>query len=79
MKENMSTFNGELKTGQETEAWILGMKKYFQVQEYFGNMKARVAIFNMNGRAYIWWKHLRQVKKINEINIAWKKFKKYFK
>ena len=42
-------------------------------------MKARVAIFNLNGRAYIWWEHLRQVKKINDRKIVWKQFKKYFK
>ena len=51
----MHTFNGEIKTGQEVEAWLLGMKKYFQVQDYSENMKARVAIFNLNGRAFIWW------------------------
>ena len=55
------------------------MKKYFQVQDYLGNMKARVVIFNMDGRESIWWEHLRQVKKINEKNIVWKQFKKYFK
>ena len=42
-------------------------------------MKARVAIFNLTGRASIWWEHHRQVKKVNEIRIAWKQFKKYFK
>ena len=55
------------------------MKKYFQVQDYSRNMKARVAIFNLNGRASIWWENLRQVKKINDKNIVWKQFKKYFK
>ena len=45
------TFNGELNSVQEAEAWILGMKKYFQVQDYFVNMKAMVSIFNLNGRA----------------------------
>ena len=73
------TFDGEVKSGQEAEAWILGMKKYFQVQDYSGNMKERVAIFNMNGREYIWWAYLRKVKRINETNIKWKQFKKYFK
>ena len=53
------------------------MKKHFQVQDYSGNMKARVAIFNLNGRASIWWEHLRQVKNINEKRITWNHFKKY--
>ena len=48
------TFNGEIKNGQEVEAWLLGMRKYFQVQDYSGNMKARVAIFNLTGRESIW-------------------------
>ena len=54
------------------------MRKYFQVQDYFGNMKARVSIFNLIGRASIWWEHFRQVKKINERKIVWKQFQKYF-
>ena len=66
------TSNGDIKDGQEAEAWLLGMRKYFQVQDYFENMKARVAIFNLIGRAFIWWEHFRQVNKINERNIVWK-------
>jgi hypothetical protein len=55
-------------------AWLLGMRKYFQVHDYFQNMKVslKMAIFNLNGRASIWWEHLRQVKKINERKIVWK-------
>ena len=55
------------------------MKKYFQVQDYSRNMKARVAIFNLTGRASIWWDHFRKVKKFNERNIVWKHFQNYFK
>ena len=55
------------------------MRKYFKVQDYSGNIKARVSNFNLNGRASIWWENLRQVKKINDRNIMWKQFKKYFK
>ena len=53
-KDKPPTFDGEVNTGKEAEAWLLGIKKYFQVQDYSGNMKARVAIFNLNGRASIW-------------------------
>ena len=59
-------FNGEVKTRQEAEAWFLGIKKYFQVHDYSGNMKERVAIFNLNGRASIWWEHFKQEKRISE-------------
>ena len=33
-KARPPTFNGEIKNTQEVEAWILGMRKYFQVQYY---------------------------------------------
>ena len=39
-KAKPPTFDGEIKTRQEAEAWILRIKKYFQVQNYLGNMKA---------------------------------------
>ena len=53
-KERPPTFNGEINTGQEDKDLLIGMKKYFQVQDYSGNMKARVSIFNLKGRASIW-------------------------
>ena len=42
-------------------------------------MKARVAIFNLIGRASIWWEHFRQVKNINKRDIVWKRFQKNFR
>ena len=57
-KASRPTFNGEVKNGQDVEACLLGMRKYFQVQDYSGNMKARVAIYNFTGRASMWWEHL---------------------
>ena len=71
-KEKPPTFDGEVKSSQEAKAWLLEMRKYFQAQDYSRNMKERVAIFNLNGRASIWWEHLMQVKNINERNIVWK-------
>ena len=65
-------FDGEVNNGQEAKAWLLGMRKYFQVHDYSGNMKTRVSIFNLNGRASIWWEHFKQVKNINERKIVWK-------
>ena len=58
-KAKPPTFDGEVKTRQEAKAWLLGIKKYFQVQDYSRNMKARVSIFNLNGMASIWWEHFK--------------------
>ena len=78
-KAKPPTFDGEVKTGQEAEAWLLGIKKYFQVQDYSRNRKARVSTFNLNGKASIWWDHFKKVKRISERRLKWKQFKKYFK
>ena len=42
-------------------------------------MKAQVDIFNLTGRAFIWWEHFKKLKKINERKIVWKQLQKYFK
>ena len=73
-KARPPTFNGEINNGQEDESCLLGMRKYFQVQDYSGNMKARLAILNLTGRASIWWEHFRKVKKITERKNVWKQF-----
>jgi hypothetical protein len=42
-------------------------------------LKARIAIFNLNGKDSIWWEDLRNVKGIHENELSWKRFFKYFK
>jgi hypothetical protein len=34
----------EIKKGDEEEAWILVLKKYFKVHDYSKNLKARIVI-----------------------------------
>ena len=38
-----------------------------------------MAIYNLMGKADIWWQELKRVKGIREKNINWSTFKKYFK
>jgi hypothetical protein len=42
-------------------------------------LKARIAIFNLNGKASIWWEDLGNVKGFHEKDLSWKQFKKYFR
>jgi hypothetical protein len=42
-------------------------------------LKARISIFNLNGKASIWWEDLRNVKGIHEKDLSRKQFEKYFK
>ena len=37
-------FNGEVEKGEEAEAWLWGMKKYFQIYSYSNILKAIMAI-----------------------------------
>jgi hypothetical protein len=42
-------------------------------------LKARIIVFNLNGKASIWWEELRNVKGIHKKELSWGKFEKYFK
>ena len=53
------TFNDETEKGEEVEAWLSGMKKYFQIYNYSNQLKARMAIYNLTGKADIWWQDLK--------------------
>ena len=49
-----ATFDGESRTGEEAKAWLLEIKKYFQIYNYSSNMKVRMVIYNLKGKASIW-------------------------
>jgi len=53
-KAKAPTFHGDLKKPKDAEAWILGMKKFFELHNYTDNMKAIGAIFSLRGKADIW-------------------------
>ena len=38
-------FNGEIEKGKEAEACLSGMKKYFQIYNYFDELKEKMAIY----------------------------------
>jgi hypothetical protein len=78
-KAKPPSFDGEIKKGEEAEAWLLGLKKYFRVHDFSENLKARVATFNLNGKASIWWEDLKNMKGVREEDLSWKQFEKYFR
>jgi hypothetical protein len=77
-KAKPPSFDGEIKKGDEVEAWLLGLKKYFRVHDFLENLKARVATFNLNGKASIWWEDLKNMKGVCEEDLSWRRFEKYF-
>jgi hypothetical protein len=78
-KDKPPTFDGKIKKGEEAKVWLLVLKKYFRFHNYSENLKARITIFNLNGKASIWWEDLRNMKGIHENEFSWKQFEKYFK
>ena len=42
-------------------------------------MKVRMAIYNLKGKASIWWEDLKLAKGLKEKQLEWSDFKKYFK
>ena len=55
-------FNGEIEKGEEVKSQLLGMKKYFTIHNYFDELKAKMAIYNMTGKMDIWWQDIKKVK-----------------
>jgi hypothetical protein len=53
-------FDGEHRKGEDVEAWLLGMRKYFQLHDYSSNLEARISIYHLQGKASIWWDQLKQ-------------------
>jgi hypothetical protein len=72
------TFDGEHKREEDAETWLLGMKKYFQLQNYSAHAEGRIAMYQLKGKASMWWDQFVQVQHIREKEVTWKEFKRYF-
>jgi hypothetical protein len=65
-KDKSPTFDGEIKKGEEVDAWLSGLRKYFKVHNYSKNTKEKISIFNLNGGASLLWEDLKEVKGLKE-------------
>jgi hypothetical protein len=72
------TFEGEHKKEEDGEAWLLGMRKYFQLQNYSSHAEGRIAMYQLKEKTSMWWDQLVQVQHIREKYIIGKEFKRYF-
>jgi hypothetical protein len=54
------------------------MRRYFQLHNYSSQEEGRISIYQLKGKASMWWDQLVQVQHIDEKKITWKQFKKYF-
>jgi hypothetical protein len=72
------TFDGEHKKDEDAETWLLGMRKYFQLHNYSSHAEGRISIYQLKGKASMWWDQFVQVQHIDEKNVTWREFKRYF-
>ena len=45
---------------------------------YSSHVEGRIVIYQLKGKASMWWDQLVQVQHIKEKNVTWKEFNKYF-
>ena len=64
-----TSFDGESKAREEAEAWLLEIKKYVQIYNYSSNMKVRMEIYDLKGKATIWWHDLKISHRLKEKNL----------
>jgi hypothetical protein len=58
------TFDGEHKKEEDDETWFLGMRKYFQLQNYSSHVEGRIVMHQLKGKASMLWDELVQVQHI---------------
>jgi hypothetical protein len=64
------TFDGEHKKDEDVDTWLLGMRKYFQVHNYSSHVEGIISIYQLKGKASMWWDHLVKVQHIKEKNVT---------
>jgi hypothetical protein len=52
------TFDGEHTKEEDAKTWLLGMSKYFQLQNYSSHAEGRIMMYQLKGKASMWWDKL---------------------
>jgi hypothetical protein len=71
-------FDGEHKKDEDVETWMLVMRKCFQLHNYSSHAEGIISIYQLKGKASMWWYQLVQVKHIKDKTVTWRELKKYF-
>jgi hypothetical protein len=72
------TFDSEHKKDEYAETWLLGMRKYFQLHNYSVQVEGRISIYQLKGKASMWWDQFVQVQHIDENKVTQREFNRYF-
>jgi hypothetical protein len=71
-------FNAENRKGDEVEASLLEMNKYFQLHDYPSRVETIIVTYHLQGKGAMWWDQLKQGKQLDEKKISWRWYKGYF-
>jgi hypothetical protein len=71
-KMKLPKFNGEHRKGEEVEARMLEIKKYFQLHDYPSKVETRIATYHLQGKATMWWDQIKQAKHLDERKVSWR-------
>ena len=63
---SFSASDGEVENGEEAKAWLLRMKKYFEIYNYSDRLKSWMAIYNLTRKYDISWQDIKRVKEHKE-------------
>jgi hypothetical protein len=64
------SFDGEREREDDAEACFLGLRRYFQLHNYFSNLEARITTYHLHEKFAMWWNQLNQVEHVNESRIT---------
>jgi len=78
-KSKAPTFDGYLNKPEDVEAWLLGLKKVFELHDYIENMKAMIVIFSLKGKVNIWWEDVKHLRDLMIEELIWHEFKRLFR
>ena len=71
------TFYGRA-SGEDAEAWITSMEKYFLVWNYTRKSRAIWATFKLMGEVGTWWENVMTEKRFQHGEVTWEEFIQHF-
>jgi len=53
-KPKPPSFGGERESEYYVEAWLLGIRRYFQLHNYSSNLESRISTYHLHRKAAMW-------------------------
>jgi hypothetical protein len=64
--------------GSSSEAWLENMEMCFAIHDYTSNIKLHMVVFQLKGRALLWWKTLLPQLNMVVEDVSWELFEEQF-